>query len=219
MQQKRTAKYYRDILATGNIRQGLAILPEVIKRYAKDGRINLAKSDTDENFNWNHLVEGFFLSKDGGLYASVYWQGDSTDGNDSILACKVRKGGYIPARYDEIGGPRAMECVHDAIQFEDWEMEAALKAVAKWLAPDRIKARATRQIIDKIYKAVADAGKKKYDRYSDFWPHFHGWVPGRGFTTSENPGCFDYIAANVDRLAKMKIGEATDTVMAYLESL
>lgn len=52
------------------------------------------------DFNWNHEVEGFILGSDGNVYVNIYWQGDSTDGGDTIRLSSVMsssRGAVIPA--------------------------------------------------------------------------------------------------------------------------
>ena len=83
---RKTAKYYRDILNSGNISKSLEVLPEIIKKFGYkrwDGsktndKINL-RGYTE--FNWNHQIEGFFIGdfkeSKGKLLVDIYWQGDT----------------------------------------------------------------------------------------------------------------------------------------------
>lgn len=179
---RKTAKYYRDILASGNISKSLAIMPEVIKKfghkrwsdkYSKQNDVINLRGYTE--FNWNHQIVGFFISKYKGkedIFADIYWQGDSTDGNESEYASVLANGKVIPAYHEFIGG--RTYCRHGDLRIGREEFADALKAVAKYLAPDEIK---KRKIADERSKkedaiyAEIDAKKKGLERweFESFW--------------------------------------------------
>lgn len=48
----------------------------------KDGQYRIS-NDRRKGNNWNSLVEGVYRSKQGKLFVDIYFQGDSTDWNDS----------------------------------------------------------------------------------------------------------------------------------------
>ena len=75
---RKTAKYYRDILNGTDIYKSLSVIPEIIKKFGfvdkYRSEINFPRDVVHNNFNWNHSIEGFDLTKKGELYAKVYWQ-------------------------------------------------------------------------------------------------------------------------------------------------
>jgi len=144
-QVRKTAKYYRDILSGNDVRLSLSVIPEVIKKFGfvdkYHSEIKFGWDTMKENFNWNHAIEGFFLSKDGKLYAHIYWQGDSTDGTDSVLASYLIGGYTIKAEWDNVGGSWGMECRHSPLNVTEDELRKAIKAIVPLLSADLIKAR------------------------------------------------------------------------------
>ena len=145
---RKTAKYYRDILNGNDIRKALSVIPEIIKKFGfvdkYHSEIKFGWDTMKENFNWNHAIEGFFLSKDGKLYAHIYWQGDSTDGTDSVLASYLIGGYTIKAEWDNVGGSWGMECRHSPLNVTEDELRKAIKAIIPLLSADLIKARKKR---------------------------------------------------------------------------
>ena len=142
---KKTAKYYRDILNSGNISKALSVLGEVIKKYGSKRWSDYSKANDIINvreyteFNWNHQIEGFFIGKNGEVLVDIYWQGDSTDGNTSEYASSLMYGKVIPAEH-EFDGYRTYY-KHGDLRISREEFADALKAVGKYLAPEEIKAR------------------------------------------------------------------------------
>lgn len=135
--QRRTAKYYRDILGGNDINAALRVLPEVIKKYGKDDKIRI-KEYTE--FNWNHKIDGFYLgAKNGKVCVDIYWQGDSTDGNDSLYISECINGKTIPAESEWLGDRTYYR--HGDLRISADEVRDAVKAVAKYLSPDEMKAR------------------------------------------------------------------------------
>ena len=145
---RKTAKYYRDILNGNDIRKALSVIPEIIKKFGfvdkYHSEIKFGWDTMKENFNWNHAIEGFFLSKDGKLYAHIYWQGDSTDGTDSVLASYLIGGYTIKAEWDNVGGSWGMVCRHSPLNISADEIGKAVKAIIPLLSADLIKARKKR---------------------------------------------------------------------------
>ena len=142
---KKTAKYYRDILSGNDTRKALSVLPEVIKKYGNRRHGKYSKGNdwlplrAYTEFEWNHRIEGFFLTDRGELCVDIYWQGDSTDGNDSVSAISCLNGKVIPAEHEFIGGRTYYR--HGDLRISREEFENAIKAVAKYLDPKDIKAR------------------------------------------------------------------------------
>lgn len=175
---KKTAKYYRDILSGNDTRKALSVLPEVIKKYGNRRHGKYSKGNdwlplrAYTEFEWNHRIEGFYLSDNGGVYADIYWQGDSTDGNDSVSAISCLNGKVIPAEHEFIGG-RTYYC-HGDLRISREEFADAIKAVAKYLDPKDIKARkeaARRSELDEKVFDFIDSKKKGLERWEmeDYW--------------------------------------------------
>lgn len=164
---KKTAKYYRDILSGNDTRKALSVLPEVIKKYGRKRWDKYSKGNDIINlrayteFEWNHRIEGFFISDRGELCVDIYWQGDSTDGNDSVSAISCLNGKVIPAEHEFIGGRTYYR--HGDLRISREEFEDAIKAVAKYLDPKDIKARkeAARrsELNNKVFDLICEKGK------------------------------------------------------------
>lgn len=174
---RKTAKFYRDIF-NGNIYKAISYLPEVIEKfgdrqhgkYSKhNDRIRLSEYT---EFNWNHQIEGFFLDDKGEVYASIYWQGDSTDGTTSIKASQLVCGRTIPAEHEWLGDRTYY--THGDLRIGAQEFGEAVRAVAKFLAPEEIKARkVAKERSEKrsaIFNAI-DAKREKISRFNmeGFW--------------------------------------------------
>jgi hypothetical protein len=141
---KKTAKWYRDTLAKCDVRTALNLIPEIIKKFGFVGEyrseINFSRDVVHDNFNWNHSIEGFYLSK-GVLYAKVYWQGDSTDGTEYVRASELIYGKTIPAEWDTIGGEWGQVCRHSPLRVTSEELTKAIKAIIPLLATNLIRER------------------------------------------------------------------------------
>ena len=141
---RKTAKYYRDIFTNGSLYQCAKLLPEVIKKFGYK-RWESSKGNDMLNlrgyteFEWNHKIEGFFLTNNGEVYVDIYWQGDSTDGNDSVPANECIYGKTIPAEHEFIDGRTYYR--HGDLRISKEEFANAIKAVAQYLSPENIKAR------------------------------------------------------------------------------
>ena len=177
-QPRKTAKYYRDLLTSGNTYNAVKVLPEIIKKfgYKRWGKyskgndvLNLRKYT---KYEWNHRINGFFLSDKGKLCVDIYWQGDSTDGNSSLYADECINGKTIPAEHEFIDGRTYYR--HGDLRITAEEFRNAIKAVAQYLSPEEIKARkeADRKaaLSDKVFEFI-DAKKKGLDRWEmeNFW--------------------------------------------------
>lgn len=169
--------YYRNIFDGGNISKAIEVLPEVIKKYgykrwsdSKGNDILRIKKYTE--FNWNHRIEGFFLTSKGVPCVDIYWQGDSTDGNHSLYVRECKNGYTIPALHEFIDGRTYYQ--HSDIRISRDEFADAIKAIAKYLAPAEVKARkeADRkaELSTKVFNYL-DAKKKGLERweFEDFW--------------------------------------------------
>lgn len=146
-QVKKTAKWYRDTLAKCDVRTAISLIPEIIKKFGfvtkYRSEINFGRDVVHDNFNWNHSIEGFDLTKDGKVYAKVYWQGDSTDGTEYVLATDLIYGKTIPAVHEWLGD--RTYCKHSDLRVTPDELRNAIKAIIPELATDLIRARKKRQ--------------------------------------------------------------------------
>ena len=157
---RKTAKFYRDSLAGGF---NEALVREVVKSYGDYGsRINLRP----ENFHWNHRPSGFSLDGKGNLCLSIYWQGDSTDGNDEVMVRDLLRRGtvVIPAEhFFECG--RTYE-THGDLRVTRDELEETTRALVEWLSPDKVKARREaeqmREVEKLVWKYVGSELREKY---------------------------------------------------------
>lgn len=176
-QVRKTAKYYRDIFNGNDVRLSLSLIPEVMKKFGFVGEyrteINFPRKVVSDNFNWNHSIEGFDLSKKGELYAKVYWQGDSTDGTEYVLASNLIYGHTIKAAWDNIGGDWGMVCRHSPLEVTAEELKKAIKAIVPLLSSDLIKARKkyqeNRPYVMPLYKRINTLvlNDRPYNRYGD----------------------------------------------------
>lgn len=175
---RKTAKFYRDIFTNGNISTAISVLPEVIKKFGYKRHGKYSKTNDYINlkdyteFNWNHQIEGFFLTDKGMVCADIYWQGDSTDGSTSEYVNDLRWGKTIPAEHEWLGDRTYYK--HSDLRISREEFEDAIKALGKFLAPDAIKARkvaAERAEKDTKVFEFLDAKKKDLDRWEmeGFW--------------------------------------------------
>lgn len=139
------------------------IVKDIIKDY---GTINVKGE-----FNWNHRIDGFWMSENK-LMISVYWQGDSTDGNDSVSASGflTRDTVTIPA-VTFFDGYRTRE-THSDLHITRDELKAVVPAIIEWLSPENIQARETQRKREKAYKKVKDYMKEnlvpKFKRYDEW---------------------------------------------------
>ena len=129
---KRTKKFYREQVERGCI-SALAILPELVKKYGKNpvgrrGR-QCIRIPSPSSF-WNHYITDFHFSNSK-LFANVYWQGPSTDGDSVIQIIPGRTSYRIPAEYFDDG--QRMRCVHTDLCIESDELHEAIKRLANSL--------------------------------------------------------------------------------------
>lgn len=128
---KKTKKYYRDQVAI-NEYHALAVLPEIVSHYGKNPKGCRGRKEVfvDTEMGWNHRITGFsFYKKD--LYIDVYWQGDSTDGNDSIKIIPKRTNYRIPAEHFDDG--IRTRTVHSDINIDSDELYEAIKKLVNSL--------------------------------------------------------------------------------------
>ena len=135
---RKTDKYFRTELRKG-FDEGSAVIADVLKKHftGKWG----TEVKVENEFNWNHCVEGFGLTSKGEVYVNVYWQGDNTDGNNTVYLndFRYRNEVVIPAE-SFFDGYRTRN-THSDIHVEKFEIIEAFKRVADYLEAAAIKAR------------------------------------------------------------------------------
>ena len=159
-QVKKTPKYYRDILANAdkNFSLALSVMGDVLKKYGNHPYSNY-EIPADVEFNWNHQVKGFTLTKKGVVYVDVYWQGDSTDGDDCCTLADFRWNNVvvIKAEYYEPDRYGVREERHSPLRVERAEVISAMKWIAEnWLNPKDIKVRKEKETKEKKMRALTD---------------------------------------------------------------
>lgn len=135
---RKTNKYFRTELRKG-FDEGAAVIVDVLKKHFT-GKCG-TEVKVENEFNWNHCVEGFGLTSKGEVYVNIYWQGDSTDGNYTIPLddFKYRNEVVIPEETYFNGYSTIQR--HSDIRVEESEIISAFKKVADYLEPAVIKAR------------------------------------------------------------------------------
>ena len=177
---KKTAKYYRDIFSGNDIRKAVSVLPEVIKKYGHKRWTTSKHNDEIKlkgytEFEWNHQIEGFGISeKSGRVYVDIYWQGDSTDGNESEWADVMMYGKTIPAVHEWLGD--RTYCKHSDLRISAEEFRNALKAVAKYLSPEEMKIRKEAKRKAELSEKIFDLVKQNAPKNSrGGWGRDEGW--------------------------------------------
>lgn len=157
----RTAKYYRENLKKNPSEE---LLKEIVVKYGDGGQdIYLA----DVEFNSNHCIKGLSLD-DGKLYFYIYWEGDSTDGDATVLVSDVRDGkAFIPA-VQEVFGQHPSE-LHGDIHVSRKEYDNAIKALIEYLSPKAIKERNALELTRKALPIISGELLPKYRVINKWW--------------------------------------------------
>ena len=142
------------VLSGEDLDAAAAAMKDVLsaKEFAWDERngsksINFGHGYVDENYNWTHGIEGVHLDSKGVVHVRIYWQGDSTDGNDYMpLSKAMERNNRIPGRWYDDGKTERYP-----ITVERKELSAMFKEVARLLQDDEIRKRKD----DKIRQAVS----------------------------------------------------------------
>lgn len=167
---RKTAKYYRDVFSGNDIRKAVGRLPEFLMKFGYEDK-TYGKGRHDVHIrqytksNWNHRIEKFsFDEKTRRATVSIYWQGDSTDGNTSVYANELIYGKVIPAEWDNIGGEWGMVCRHSPLRIDSEEFAAAVHALAEYLSPTEIRARKERDrraaVRTEVFRFIEDVLSK-----------------------------------------------------------
>lgn len=108
----------------------VSVLPSIIKKFG-DKYHNEVRVKGD--FEWNHRIDGFYLGKNNKVYVDIYWQGDSTDGNDSFCLTDKPNGCTIPAE-SYFDGNRT-RTTHGDLRVDKDEIYDAIKKVKDVISP------------------------------------------------------------------------------------
>lgn len=104
---KMTKKFFREELQRG-MRTAYSLLPTILKRYGIATKVSPRKAyyrlylysdDQVEGYNRDTTwwIRGFELDRDGKVYIMVYWQGESTDGDEFLrLPSDVYDCAFLP---------------------------------------------------------------------------------------------------------------------------
>ena len=161
---RKTAKYFREMLATTQNTSMLnVILTEVVLKYGADRTLRIG----DTECNWNHWVKGFTISNRGELLVIVYWQGDDTDGDDYVSFNEVYNRGNSVIRAESYWDGNRTRYTHGDIKVEKYEVEQLIKLLVEWLSPSAIKARKIRAELKEVEKAIDyKLGNEYYSKYA-----------------------------------------------------
>ena len=162
--------YYRESLVRPSITVTdlEKLINEILSKYGGKGKEIYLGRRVD--FNWNHRVDGFRTSsKNGRVLVKVYWQGDSTDGDDYVYLTDVLRNGtdVIRAEHHWLGD-RTYE-VHSDIRVEKYEVESLVKELAKWLSPSEVKERKIAAELIEVEMKIDNKLSDLYTRYASKW--------------------------------------------------
>ena len=183
---RKTAKFYRDIVKSGNNANITFYLADIIKKFGEDNSIRFSREVRSNNFNWNHVISGFSIGTygkyKGCVFADIYWQGDSTDGDTCELVTDILYGKVIPAEWDEVGGSWGRVCRHSPLRIDREEVANAFKALGDYISLDAVKARKEAARIAELKKTKKELLEKyaEKDYHRNTWygdanePYFNG---------------------------------------------
>lgn len=126
---RKTTKYYKGRLSNYDT----SVISEVIKLYGRGNRFWL---NNETEFCRNHRIQSIQINDKGKLTLSIYWQGDSTDGNNSVLLSEALYGYTIPAEHFYDCG--RTYCRHSDIVIKRSEILDAIKVMGN-LISDELK--------------------------------------------------------------------------------
>lgn len=205
---RKTAKYYREeLVKTQNYTTLENLIKEVISKFGnKYKEINLHNM---VEFNWNHRVEGFSIASNGRVLVKVYWQGDSTDGDDFVYFTDVlRKGTEVIRAQHEWLGDRTY-CKHGDIRVEKDEVMSLVAELSKWLSPTEIKARKISAEISAIKNEISSKmGNDYYRQYASRWGKNEKYYNGRSAVNE----LIKQLGKDILKIEKEKLFEIIDKV-------
>lgn len=199
-QTKKTPKFYRDILANAdkNFSLALSVMGDVLKKYGNHPYSNY-EIPAKVEFNWNHEVKGFTLTSKGNIYVDVYWQGDSTDGDDCCSLNNFRWNNVvvIKAEYYEPDRYGVREERHSPLRVERAEVISAMKWIAEhWLIAKDIKTRKAKETTERKMRVHTEYVKnnlitpKTKNSYGEY-------------TNNARYAVYEFLRTYPDALAKM----------------
>jgi hypothetical protein len=175
---RKTAKYYREeLVKTQSMNTLNTLIKEVVAKFGSSNDLYIAGTEC----NWNHWVRGFSVGKNGILYVNVYWQGDSTDGNDCVPFSEVFGRGKSVIRAETYWDGYRTRITHGDIIVEKFEVDSLIKLLAEWLSPTAIKARKVAEDLRKIKNEISSIlGNAYFTKYARKWGNNEEYYNGKG---------------------------------------
>ena len=196
MATRKTAKYYREELVKPQSMNTLnTLIKEIVTKFGSSNDLYISGAEC----NWNHWVKGFSVGKNGVLYVKVYWQGDSTDGDDYVSFSEVYGRGKSVIRAESYWDGYRTRFTHGDINVEKYEVESLIKLLAEWLSPSAIKARKISAELSKVKREIDNKmGNEYYTKYARRFGSNEEYYNGRG-------GVNEWVKAQGVELLKMTI--------------
>lgn len=178
MATRKTAKYYREELVKPQSMNTLnTLIKEIVAKFGSSNDLYIGGAEC----NWNHWVKGFSVGKNGILYVKVYWQGDSTDGDDYVSFNEVYGRGKSVIRAESYWDGNRTRFTHGDINVEKYEVENLIKLLAEWLSPSAIKARKISAELSKVKRDIDNKmGNEYYTKYARRFGNNEEYYNGRG---------------------------------------
>lgn len=161
---RKTAKFYREeLVKPQNVNTLNTLIKEVVAKFGNNNSLYIDGAKC----NWNHWVKGFSVSKKGDLSIMVYWQGDSTDGDDYVSFNEVYNRGKSVIRAESFWDGHRTRCVHSDINVTKDELIELIGLLSKWLSADAIKARKISAELSTIKSTInKKLGNEYYSKYA-----------------------------------------------------
>jgi hypothetical protein len=199
---RKTAKYYREQL---NIVKNCSMLNSLIKELVDKYGSNRELSIDGNKCNWNHWVDGFYISPKNELFVSVYWQGDSTDGTDYVSFNELFNRGKCVIRSKSFWDGNRTRIVHSDINVEKYELDNLISLLIEWLSPNAIKERKIKAEITKLKGMVnSKMGNEYYQKYSRRFGANEEYYNGRGAVAElMDKKAIDFIKMDFDEVMEI----------------
>lgn len=164
MATRKTAKYYcEELVKTQSMNTLNTLIKEVVAKFGNSNDLYLSGTEC----NWNHWVRGFSVGKNGILYVKVYWQGDSTDGDNYVSFNEVYGKGKSVIRAETYWDGCRTRFTHGDIIVEKFEVESLIKVLAEWLSPSAIKARKISAELSRVKGIISrKLGNEYFSKYA-----------------------------------------------------
>ena len=129
---RKTKKFYKEQVERC-FSTAISVLPEIVKKYGKNpkgrrGQQSIRLSSPDSF--WNCFIDEFYFCK-GKFFASIYWQGDLTDGYSQIQIIPGKTNYRIPAEYYDDG--YRTRCEHGDLIIDSTKLHEAIKRLVNSL--------------------------------------------------------------------------------------